>query len=200
HDPDPPPPPLFRLLSVPLFFSLWWSFTSEARSPSPLLNCSTNPHPVLNISSSSLSSPSWSLPFIGKGLSLATSLEKFARIAIERIRRAKHSKPDLRSLASNKEASAATTVARASTEDPRPAVQVMEDGERQERHVPLSEMVSDCMRWWFQDALNEVRSGDPMMQVLVGQMYHSGYSCPRNEQKSSSESKSAYKSFKTVLG
>lgn len=122
---------------------------------------------------------------MGKRLPLATSIEEFARIATERIRRAKHSKPGLRSLASNKEASAAAAAAaaRASAEDPRPAGRVMEDGERQQRRVPLSEVVSDCVRRWFHDALNEARSGDPAMQVLVGQMYHSGYGCPRNEQK-----------------
>ncbi|XP_017701768.2 uncharacterized protein LOC103721508 isoform X2 [Phoenix dactylifera] len=125
---------------------------------------------------------------MGKRLPLATSLVEFARIATERIRRAKHSKPGLRSLASKEEASAAAAAAaaaaaRASAEDRRPVGRVMEDGERQERRVPLSEVVSDCVRRWFQDALNEARTGDPGMQVLVGQMYHSGYGCPRNEQK-----------------
>ncbi|XP_008782586.1 uncharacterized protein LOC103702077 isoform X2 [Phoenix dactylifera] len=115
---------------------------------------------------------------MGKRLPSAKNLEEFARVATEGIRRAKHAKRALRSLASNKEAAA-----RASAEGPRPAVQSMENGEREERRVPLSEVVSDCVRRWFQDALREAKNGDAAMQVLVGQMYHSGYGCPRNEQK-----------------
>ncbi|OAY73779.1 hypothetical protein ACMD2_22466 [Ananas comosus] len=56
-------------------------------------------------------------------------------------------------------------------------------GERRRRHVPLSEVVAECVRRWFQDALKEARAGDASMQVLVGQMYHSGYGVARNEQK-----------------
>ncbi|XP_020102308.1 uncharacterized protein LOC109719885 [Ananas comosus] len=56
-------------------------------------------------------------------------------------------------------------------------------GERLRRHVPLSEVVAECVRRWFQDALKEARAGDASMQVLVGQMYHSGYGVARNEQK-----------------
>ncbi|XP_010921063.2 uncharacterized protein [Elaeis guineensis] len=117
---------------------------------------------------------------MGKRLPSAKSLEEFARVATERIRRGKHRKPALRSLASSKEAA---SVARATAEGPRPAAHSMENGEREERRVPLSEVVSDCVRRWFQDALREAKNGDAAMQVLVGQMYHSGYGCPRNEQK-----------------
>ncbi|XP_072974695.1 uncharacterized protein [Typha angustifolia] len=49
--------------------------------------------------------------------------------------------------------------------------------------VPLSEVVSDCVRRWFQDSLKEAKAGDVAMQVLVGQMYHSGYGVARSEQK-----------------
>lgn len=115
---------------------------------------------------------------MGKRLPLATSLEEFARVASEKIRRAKRAKPALRS---NKETSAAAT--RSSAEGPRLVGRDMEDGKRQESRVPLSEVVSDCVRRWFQDALNEARNGDVAMQVLVGQMYNTGYGCPRNEQK-----------------
>lgn len=117
---------------------------------------------------------------MGKRLPLAKSLEESARVATERLRRAKHPKSALRSLASNKEAAA---VGRAIAEGPRSAVHSMENGEREERRVPLSEVVSDCVRRWFQDALREAKNGDAAMQVLVGQMYHSGYGCPRNEQR-----------------
>lgn len=55
-------------------------------------------------------------------------------------------------------------------------------GRRQAR-IPLSQVVADCVNRWFLDTLKEARSGDVTMQVLVGQMYHSGYGVPRNAQK-----------------
>ncbi|KAJ6811526.1 uncharacterized protein M6B38_153105 [Iris pallida] len=55
--------------------------------------------------------------------------------------------------------------------------------EAAERRVPLGEVVADCVRRWFQDTLKEARNGDTGMQVLVGQMYHSGYGIARNDQK-----------------
>ncbi|CAL9046233.1 uncharacterized protein LOC135674784 [Musa acuminata AAA Group] len=59
----------------------------------------------------------------------------------------------------------------------------MDDRVRQEGRVPLKEVVADCTRRWFQDALKEARAGDAGMQVLVGQMYHSGYGVLKNDQK-----------------
>ncbi|MQL90022.1 hypothetical protein Taro_022607 [Colocasia esculenta] len=55
--------------------------------------------------------------------------------------------------------------------------------ERGADKVPLSEVVTDCLRRWFQDTLKEAKAGDVGMQVLVGQMYCSGYGVARNEQK-----------------
>ncbi|KAJ4845683.1 hypothetical protein Tsubulata_035263 [Turnera subulata] len=49
--------------------------------------------------------------------------------------------------------------------------------------VPLSEVVSDCVKRWFKDTLKEAKAGDINMQVLVGQMYYSGYGVPRDAQK-----------------
>ncbi|OVA12688.1 Sel1-like [Macleaya cordata] len=49
--------------------------------------------------------------------------------------------------------------------------------------VPLSEVVSDCVKRWFHDTLKEAKAGDISMQVLVGQMYYSGYGVPRDAQK-----------------
>ncbi|GKV22080.1 hypothetical protein SLEP1_g31979 [Rubroshorea leprosula] len=49
--------------------------------------------------------------------------------------------------------------------------------------VPLSDVVSDCVKRWFKDALKEAKAGDINMQVLVAQMYHNGYGVPRDEQK-----------------
>ncbi|XP_020578150.1 uncharacterized protein LOC110023200 [Phalaenopsis equestris] len=54
---------------------------------------------------------------------------------------------------------------------------------RREGRVPLSDVVADCVRRWFRDTLEEAKAGDATMQVLVGQMYQSGYGVPRNEQK-----------------
>ncbi|KAL6865035.1 hypothetical protein ACP4OV_016186 [Aristida adscensionis] len=48
---------------------------------------------------------------------------------------------------------------------------------------PLSEVVGDCVQRWFQDALKEAKHGDVAMQVLVAQMYHSGYGIPKNDNK-----------------
>ncbi|CAN6467157.1 unnamed protein product [Victoria cruziana] len=49
--------------------------------------------------------------------------------------------------------------------------------------VPLSEVVADCVKRWFQDTLREAKSGDSAMQILVGQMYYSGYGVARDVQK-----------------
>ena len=59
-------------------------------------------------------------------------------------------------------------------------------GLQEDERVPLAEVVSDCTRRWFQDALKEARAGDITMQVLVGQMYRSGYGVNKNEHKVSS--------------
>ncbi|XP_076915778.1 uncharacterized protein LOC143575238 [Bidens hawaiensis] len=58
-------------------------------------------------------------------------------------------------------------------------------GERQSRRVPLSDVVSDCLRRWFQDTLKEAKAGDLSMQVLVAQMYFYGYGIPKDHQKAS---------------
>ncbi|CAA6654677.1 unnamed protein product [Spirodela intermedia] len=55
--------------------------------------------------------------------------------------------------------------------------------ERRNERVPLSAVVADCVNRWFQDALKEAKGGDVSMQVLVGQMYYSGYGVSRNVQK-----------------
>lgn len=53
----------------------------------------------------------------------------------------------------------------------------------QGRQIPLAEVVSDCVKRWFQDTLKEAKAGDTAMQVLVSQMYYSGYGIPRDAQK-----------------
>ncbi|KAK1284995.1 hypothetical protein QJS10_CPB20g00190 [Acorus calamus] len=56
-------------------------------------------------------------------------------------------------------------------------------GGGEERRTPLAEVVADCVKRWFQDTLREAKLGDTGMQVLVGQMYTSGYGIPKNPQK-----------------
>ncbi|GFQ06998.1 hypothetical protein PHJA_002843900 [Phtheirospermum japonicum] len=51
------------------------------------------------------------------------------------------------------------------------------------RRVPLAEVVSDCVQRWFQDTLKDAKNGDTAMQVLVGQMYYSGYGVTRDVQR-----------------
>lgn len=53
----------------------------------------------------------------------------------------------------------------------------------EQRRLPLSVVVSDCINRWFQDTLKEAKTGDINMQVLVGQMYYSGYGVPKDANK-----------------
>ncbi|KAL0344416.1 UNVERIFIED_CONTAM: hypothetical protein Sradi_4272900 [Sesamum radiatum] len=59
----------------------------------------------------------------------------------------------------------------------------MDAEEGGEPRLPLSEVVSDCIKRWFQDTLKEARTGDINMQVLVAQMYYSGYGVARDANK-----------------
>ncbi|KAF3787393.1 hypothetical protein EJ110_NYTH12186 [Nymphaea thermarum] len=66
----------------------------------------------------------------------------------------------------------------------RPTTNKMQRGsEETPDRVPLSEVVADCVKRWFQDTLREAKSGDSAMQILVGQMYYSGYGVARDVQK-----------------
>ncbi|KAI5561429.1 hypothetical protein POPTR_016G128700v4 [Populus trichocarpa] len=56
-------------------------------------------------------------------------------------------------------------------------------GNSNNTRVPLSDVVSDCIKRWFKDTLKEAKAGDINMQVLVSQMYYSGYGVPKDEQK-----------------
>ncbi|XP_061362131.1 uncharacterized protein LOC133305896 [Gastrolobium bilobum] len=56
-------------------------------------------------------------------------------------------------------------------------------GRESNGRVPLSGVVADCVKRWFKDTLKEAKAGDINMQVLVGQMYYSGYGVPRDAQK-----------------
>ncbi|PKU85283.1 uncharacterized protein LOC110114540 [Dendrobium catenatum] len=107
-----------------------------------------------------------------------TSLRKLARVASERPKAAMFAQanPSLKLQASSREEAAAPI-----SGDVDGARRLMEGtpGER----VPLSDVVADCVRRWFKDALAEAKAGDYAMQVLVSQMYQSGYGVPRNEKR-----------------
>ncbi|KAH6815777.1 hypothetical protein C2S51_020597 [Perilla frutescens var. frutescens] len=53
----------------------------------------------------------------------------------------------------------------------------------EQRRLPLSEVVSDCVNRWFQDTLKEAKTGDINMQMLVGQMYYCGYGISKDANK-----------------
>ncbi|KAG0452450.1 hypothetical protein HPP92_024850 [Vanilla planifolia] len=119
-------------------------------------------------------------PFVGTRY---PSLRQFARVTSERIRATKHAKvkPALKSLECSEEASQTVSETPAGTGK---AMEVKEvTVRRQENTLPLSDVVANCVRRWFRDALVEAKAGDTAMQVLVGQMYHSGYGVPPNKQK-----------------
>ncbi|ESQ52511.1 hypothetical protein EUTSA_v10017381mg [Eutrema salsugineum] len=104
---------------------------------------------------------------IGKSIPIKTGLRGASAAAVGFI---KSSKP-IRPISSNtmespdKDFSAATT----------------SDGSR--RCVPLSSVVSDCAKRWFKDTLEEAKAGNITMQVLLGQMYYSGYGIPKDPRK-----------------
>ncbi|CAN1812205.1 hypothetical protein LINPERHAP1_LOCUS26463 [Linum perenne] len=56
-------------------------------------------------------------------------------------------------------------------------------GDDREGKIPLSEVVSECERQWFEDTLRDAEAGNTDMQVLVGRMYSSGYGVPKDVSK-----------------
>ncbi|KAM0043040.1 putative tetratricopeptide-like helical domain superfamily [Helianthus debilis subsp. tardiflorus] len=62
-------------------------------------------------------------------------------------------------------------------------LKIMDESSSINRRIPLAEVVLECSRRWFQDTLKEAKAGDTSMQVLVGQMYCSGYGVVKDAQK-----------------
>ncbi|KAJ0764515.1 putative tetratricopeptide-like helical domain superfamily [Helianthus annuus] len=62
-------------------------------------------------------------------------------------------------------------------------LKIMDESSSMNRRIPLAEVVLECSRRWFQDTLKEAKAGDTSMQVLVGQMYCSGYGVVKDAQK-----------------
>ncbi|GAV62457.1 LOW QUALITY PROTEIN: hypothetical protein CFOL_v3_05980 [Cephalotus follicularis] len=116
---------------------------------------------------------------MGKSLPLTTTkLQEFAKVISSssgRLQRVpKHTKPIPRSRVSAPK-SVKPSGLRVNSE------LVKLNVELQDR-FPLSHVFSDCEKQWFEDALKE-KAGDFAMQVLVGQMYCSGYGVPRDAKK-----------------
>ncbi|XP_019459643.1 PREDICTED: uncharacterized protein LOC109359436 isoform X1 [Lupinus angustifolius] len=70
--------------------------------------------------------------------------------------------------------------------------------ESSECRVPLSQVVSDCTKRWFQDTLNEAKAGDSAMQLLLADMYFNGYGVPIDPQKGNAWINKASRSKKSV--
>lgn len=116
---------------------------------------------------------------MGKSLPTTTRLQEFARlVSSEKLQSLKQAKPISRSRMSSPE-TAKLKGAQLGSERVRLK---MESSEGQNR-MPLAQVVSDCAKRWFQDTLKEAKAGDITMQVLVGQMYFSGYGVSRDPQK-----------------
>ncbi|XP_052201042.1 uncharacterized protein LOC127807339 [Diospyros lotus] len=114
--------------------------------------------------------------FAGKSLLFTGRLQDLGRIVgLDKLQpRPKHAKPLLR------------TRVRVESDQPRAKMERSEEGGSRpsgQRRLPLAEVVSDCVKRWFQDTLKEAKAGDAAMQVLIGQMYCSGYGVARDPQK-----------------
>ncbi|XP_042480083.1 uncharacterized protein LOC122061003 isoform X2 [Macadamia integrifolia] len=105
---------------------------------------------------------------------LEAKIQEFARLTSDKLKNPKHAKPISKNTIFSPE-----TV---KSSESKQLKLKMENSERQNR-VPLKEVVSDCVKRWFQDTLKEAKAGDTGMQVLVGQMYYSGYGVARDAQK-----------------
>ncbi|KAJ9683962.1 hypothetical protein PVL29_016452 [Vitis rotundifolia] len=116
---------------------------------------------------------------MGKSLPTTTRLQEFARVVTsEKFQSPKHAKP----ISRNRVSSPETTKLRGARLGSERVRLKMESSEGQHR-MPLAQVVSDCAKRWFQDTLKEAKAGDTTMQVLVGQMYFSGYGVSRDAQK-----------------
>ncbi|KAF3964967.1 hypothetical protein ACB098_06G135300 [Castanea mollissima] len=116
---------------------------------------------------------------MGKSIPSTTKLQEFAKIiASDKLPRPKRAKPISRIRVSSPETAKSGAV-RVDSEKKK----IMESSETQQNRLPLALVVSDCVKRWFQDTLKEAKAGDSAMQVLVGQMYSSGYGVPKDPHK-----------------
>ncbi|KAK8575541.1 hypothetical protein V6N13_033218 [Hibiscus sabdariffa] len=114
---------------------------------------------------------------MGKSIVCTTKGQDFAKaIPSNKLRGAKHVKPISRNRVSCGEKTRTIGV-RVNSE--RVKHKAMDNQDR----VPLAQVVSELVKVWFQDALNEAKAGDTNMQILVGQMYCNGYGVPKDVHK-----------------
>ncbi|CAO2816987.1 unnamed protein product [Amaranthus hypochondriacus] len=121
---------------------------------------------------------------MGKSLPSTAVLKNIARIfSSERITALKQVKPK----SNNKVSASFSHSAKLLTKiTPVDSVQLglkLEGNSVVQNRFPLREVVSSCVKRWFRDTLKEAKAGDPAMQILVGQMYNSGYGVRKNTQK-----------------
>lgn len=109
---------------------------------------------------------------MGKSLPSTAGLKNFARIiSSERVAPPKQVKPTPQPAATQNRVDSAQLGLK------------LENNSASRTRVPLSEVVMDCARRWFQDTLKEAKKGDIAMQVLVGQMYNTGYGVRKDVKK-----------------
>lgn len=116
---------------------------------------------------------------MGKSLPSTARLQELARIvSSEKFRRPRRTKP----VSQIPVSSPGATISHSLQGEPDRLKRRMESSVGQSR-VPLAQVVADCVNRWFQDTLKEAKAGDSAMQVLVGQMYYSGYGVPKDPLK-----------------
>ncbi|KAF8009834.1 hypothetical protein BT93_J0736 [Corymbia citriodora subsp. variegata] len=128
---------------------------------------------------------------MGRSIPSATRLQDFARVvsSSDKLHLPKQAKPISRIRVSTTDTSRPGGGGGGGGGGARADPKKMEEGRAKSlelegnSRVPLARVVSDCARRWFQDTLREAKAGDGAMQVLVGQMYNSGYGVPRDPQK-----------------
>ncbi|KAJ7959578.1 Sel1-like [Quillaja saponaria] len=117
---------------------------------------------------------------MAKAVQSTSRLQELARIiASDKVYRPKHTKPRNPKRVTTPGAAKPGAVKVGSE----PAKLKMESSEGQQTRMPLALVVSDCVKRWFQDTLKEAKAGDKSMQILVAQMYNSGYGVPQNPRK-----------------
>uniref|UniRef100_A0A5B7B620 Sel1-like protein n=1 Tax=Davidia involucrata TaxID=16924 RepID=A0A5B7B620_DAVIN len=121
---------------------------------------------------------------MGKSLPSTTRLQEFSRIITsDKLQRPRHAKPASRIKVVSSPEQAKSRGVRVESEQLWLKMEESSEKGQQQSRVPLAEVVSDCVKRWFQDTLKEAKAGDSTTQVLVGQMYYSGYGVPRDAQK-----------------
>ncbi|EOY17643.1 hypothetical protein QUC31_006828 [Theobroma cacao] len=117
---------------------------------------------------------------MGRSILCTTKGQDFAKaVPSDKLHRPKHVKPTSRNRVACQEKASLPGVRVDSERVKQKEMDSWGDRDR----IPLAQVVSDLVKGWFQDALKEAKAGDTNMQVLVGQMYCSGFGVPKDVQK-----------------